>query len=70
MDLENQDWRNDVQAETINTEPLCYDREIKDLVLFFKALYGVVNLNIIQIMNVYECNGKKIFMRCKEAKPS
>ena len=26
--------------------PLCYDREIKDLVFFFKALYGYINLNI------------------------
>jgi hypothetical protein len=26
--------------------PLCYDREIKDLVFFFKALYVYINLNI------------------------
>ena len=26
--------------------PLCYDREIKDLVFFFKALYGYINLDI------------------------
>ena len=31
---------------TLNLLPLCYDREIEELVLFFKTLYGFVNLNI------------------------
>jgi hypothetical protein len=31
---------------TLELLPLCYDREIKDLVFFFKALYGYINLVI------------------------
>jgi hypothetical protein len=31
---------------TLELLPLCYDREVKDLVFFFKALYGYINLDI------------------------
>jgi hypothetical protein len=30
----------------LNLLPLCYDREIKDLILFYKALYGISDLNV------------------------
>jgi hypothetical protein len=30
----------------LNLLPLCYDREIKDLILFCKALYGISDLNV------------------------
>ena len=30
----------------LNLLPLCYDREIKDLMLFYKALYGISDLNV------------------------
>lgn len=31
---------------TLDLLPLCYEREIKDLVLFFKALYGQIDLDV------------------------
>ena len=36
---------------TLNLIPLCYDREIKDLVLFYKALYGYIELDISKFVS-------------------
>ena len=34
------------RLQTLDMLPLCYDREIQDLVFFYKALYGYVDLDI------------------------
>ncbi|CAB3983435.1 Hypothetical predicted protein, partial [Paramuricea clavata] len=31
---------------TLKSLPLCYDREVKDLVFFYKAMHGYINLDI------------------------
>ena len=36
----------------LNLLPLCYDREIKDLMLFYKALYGISDLNVHDYVHV------------------
>ena len=36
----------------LNHLPLCYDREIKDLTFFFKALYGHNDLNVFNYVSV------------------
>ena len=49
MDSKNQVLRNVIQATAVKVgtpTALSYNREIKDLVFFFKALYGYVDLNI------------------------
>ena len=34
------------RLSTLKLLPLCYDREIRDLVFFYKALYGISDLNV------------------------
>ncbi len=34
------------RLSTLRLLPLCYDREIRDLVFFYKALYGISDLNV------------------------
>jgi hypothetical protein len=34
------------RLQTLDMMPLCYDREIQDLVFFYKALYGYVDLDM------------------------
>ena len=34
------------RLSTLKLLPLCYDREIRDLVFFYKALYGTSDLNV------------------------
>ena len=36
--------------------PLCYDREIKDLIYFFKAMYGYYDLNVFDYVSVVNHN--------------
>ena len=36
----------------LNLLPLCYDREIKDLTFFFKAMYGHYDLNVFDYVSV------------------
>ena len=36
----------------LNLLPLCYDREIKDLTFFFKAMYGYYDLNVFDYVSV------------------
>ncbi|CAB4033297.1 Hypothetical predicted protein [Paramuricea clavata] len=36
---------------TLELLPLCYDREVKYLVFFFKALYGYINLDIYDYLS-------------------
>jgi hypothetical protein len=44
--------------------PLCYDREIKDLVFFFKALYGYINLNINDYVSFVD-HGRSLVLSSK-----
>ena len=50
MDSKNRDLRNAILYKQrllkLEVLPLSYDREMKDLVFFFKSLYGYVDLNI------------------------
>ena len=49
MDSDNQVLRNVIQATAVKvgtSTNLLHNREIKDLVFFFKVLYGYVHLNI------------------------
>ncbi len=34
------------RLQTLHLLPLCYDREIKDLTFFYKALYGYIDVNV------------------------
>ena len=36
--------------------PLCYDREIKDLIYFFKVMYGYYDLNVFDYVSVVNHN--------------
>jgi hypothetical protein len=36
---------------TLDLLPLCYEREIKDLVFFFKALYGHIDLDVYSFVS-------------------
>ena len=36
--------------------PLCYDREIRDLIYFFKAMYGYYDLNVFHYVSVVNQN--------------
>ena len=36
----------------LNLLPLCYDREIKDLTFFYKAMYGHYDLNVFDYVSV------------------
>ena len=42
---------------TLSLLPLCYDREIKDLVFFFKALYGRIDLDVHSFVS-FNNNGR------------
>ena len=48
MDPPSKDGRGLTQRSFVglNLLPLSYDREIKDLTFFFKAMYGYYDLNI------------------------
>ena len=42
---------------TLNLLPLCYDREIKDLVFFFKALHGHIDFDVHRFVS-FTNNGR------------
>ena len=39
------------------TTPLCYDREIEDLVFFYKAIHGYIKLDTDNIVS-FACHGR------------
>ena len=47
LTLKNE-YRNDISTTANESQPtpLCYEREISDLVFFFKALFGITDLDV------------------------
>ena len=60
MDLTNQDWRDVLQRQTDRLItlllPLTYDRELKDLIFFYKCLFNHIHLDVCICFNSCHLN--------------
>ena len=46
------------RLSALNLLPLSYDREIKDLVFLYKALFGYVNVDVVSNFVSFVCHGR------------
>ena len=57
------------RLQALHLLPLCYDREVKDLTFFYKALYGHIDLNITDFVvfskhsNIRNCLNPRLMLK-------